>query len=108
MQPGLNQFSPLLPTAFVGPGSHGQPQSADRFQHVFRLQLQISAGYRVRIDRQLAGHLAHRRDQLADADRAVGHRKLDLPHDLVVDRQIVRGVYVDEHPMVSCTRYPVQ
>ena len=55
MQAGLNQLSPFLATAFVGPGGDGHALAPHCFQHVLRLQLQIRAGHRVRIDRQFAG-----------------------------------------------------
>ena len=76
-----------------------------------RLQLAIGAGDRVRIDEQLLGQHANRRQFLAGREPARGDQVLHLVDDLQVDRHAVGGGDVDLHGksrLFACTNSLIQ
>lgn len=77
--------------------ANGQPTSAERFQYLFFLQLQVSPGDRVGVDRQVVAKLPDAGDHLSRNQNPFGDGKFDLPHNLLVNRHAVGCLYRKEH-----------
>lgn len=91
IDPFGQDFQTLAPSqgrALVGDVGAGR---AAFFDNSNRFQLTISAGDRIRIDHQLFGQGANRRQFLASRQPARRNQILDLIHDLLVDRNAVGG-----------------
>ena len=74
----------------IAADDHASPTK--RFQDKIRLQLLISPGDRIWIDRQVGCQLPHAGDHLTADQHTVGHCELHLVHDLFVDRYAARRI----------------
>ena len=72
------------------------------FDDAGRFQLAVGAGDGVRVDEQLLGQHADRRQLFAGGEPAGGDQVFDLVDDLQVDRDAVGGGDVDLHGLCSC------
>ena len=66
------------------------------------LELAVRARHRIRIDDELFGERADRRQLLIRHEHAGGDEVAHLVHDLLVNRQAVIGRNVDLHRVRSC------
>ena len=74
-----------------------QSNPAIRGENPFRLQALVRASDRVGVHDQLLGQVTDAGNAIPRTQHALSDRKLDLPHDLIVNRNPVVWIDVKEH-----------
>src|SRR5947208_16832016 len=95
----LSQMALAFPpvSRLVWAGGDKSADAATSFNHAAALQLRVNPGHGIRIDAQIHGQLAHRRQLIADTQFSGSYRKPNRSLELVIKWRWMFGIDLKHH-----------